>query len=63
MNTKYPPATQDRACMHCMWWDQYNSVAGHCKRMPPSRPDGEAEGFWPMTGRSDWCGEFKRVTP
>jgi hypothetical protein len=25
--------------------------------MPPVRTE-EGEGFWPMTGRNDWCGEF-----
>lgn len=59
MGTDYPPPSQERACLRCMWWQRTNSVVGHCKRMPPARPDGESAGAWPMTGRGDWCGEFK----
>ncbi len=44
-------------CERCLWWARYSSLSGHCKRMPPVREE-TGEGFWPMTGRSDWCGEF-----
>lgn len=59
METEYPSSTQERACMRCMWWARLNSVAGYCKRMPPQRTE-DGEGFWPMTGRGDWCGEYKQ---
>ena len=55
---KHPEPEQRRACMRCIWWQARNSVIGQCRRMPPSRPEGEAAGFWPMTGRADWCGEY-----
>jgi hypothetical protein len=58
METDYPKSTE-RACMCCVWWQFMNSVTGHCKRMPPARTE-EGEGRWPVTGRADWCGEFKR---
>lgn len=59
METDYPKSTQERACMFCAWWQFMNSVTGQCKRMPPVRTE-EGERFWPVTGRADWCGEFKR---
>ena len=59
MRLKFSEANnQLRACMRCTWWEPFNSAAGHCKRMPPVRPDDDAEGAWPMTGRADWCGEY-----
>ena len=54
---------QKRACLRCIWWLARNSVVGQCRRMPPTRPDGEAAGFWPMTGRADWCGEYLEGEP
>mgnify|MGYP000570677826 FL=1 len=63
MQTEYPGHEQKRACMRCIWWLARNSVVGQCRRMPPARPDGEAAGFWPMTGRADWCGEYREGEP
>ena len=63
MESGYPKDDQERACLRCLWWLPFNSLTGHCKRMPPARPHGEAEGFWPMTGRGDWCGEYKSQEP
>ena len=63
MSTERPRDDQKRACLRCLWWRQINSVVGHCKRMPPALIDGESEGFWPMTGRGDWCGEYREGEP
>lgn len=62
MQTEHPPETQARACLRCIWWLKRNSVCGQCRRMPPVRTE-DGEGFWPMTGRADWCGEFQRSAP
>lgn len=55
MDTSIPKTAPN--CLACRWWQKRNSVCGSCRRMPPVRTE-EGEGFWPMTGRNDWCGEF-----
>ena len=62
VETNFPPPDQERACMRCLWWLKRNSVCGQCRRMPPVRTE-DGEGFWPTTGRADWCGEFKGSAP
>ena len=63
MNTKFPEEDQPRACHRCMWWEPWGSLSGECRRMPPARVGDEGEGFWPLTGCGDWCGEFKLAQP
>lgn len=63
MELEHPRDDDKRACMRCLWWRPTNSVVGYCKRMPPARQEGGSEGFWPMTGRGDWCGEFREGDP
>ena len=52
------PKHKGPACGKCHWWCFINSVTGHCKRMPPAA-DFNSGHFWPITGRGDWCGEFR----
>ena len=52
------PKHNGPACCKCHWWCFINSVTGHCKRMPPAA-DFNSGHFWPITGRGDWCGEFR----
>lgn len=44
-------------CARCHYWTFLSSATGQCRRMPPAAhfEDGH---YWPITGRSDWCGEF-----
>jgi len=57
MNTHKPPES-GACCGRCHFWTFLSSVSGQCHRMPPAAhfEDGH---YWPVTGRSDWCGEFK----
>lgn len=59
MNTE-SPGDNMASCNKCHWWCFINSVTGHCKRTPPTAhfEDGH---YWPVTGRADWCGEFKPI--
>lgn len=44
----------------CYFWEPVNSVVGQCHRMPPVADlDGMDGHFWPLTGRADWCGEYR----
>lgn len=56
--TQLPPKPGP-ACSRCHWWDGINSVVGKCKRMPPAAHFDDGR-YWPITGRADWCGEFKQ---
>lgn len=59
MSSLLPPdESQQRACLRCEWWKPLNSVAGKCKRNAPVNIDVNGYGYWPVTGRSDWCGGF-----
>lgn len=53
-----PMPKSGSACGRCMFWDGTRTVAGRCKRMPPAAHF-ESGHFWPITGRADWCGEFR----
>ena len=58
-------------CKDCRWWEDLgeDTAAGICRRRPPmamafQHPDPDSfddleTGFWPTTGSSSWCGEFK----
>ena len=52
-----PMPISGSACGRCRFWSKGSVVAGQCRRMPPAA-DFESGHFWPITGRSDWCGEF-----
>ena len=52
------PKDNCASCSKCHWWSFNSSVTGQCKRYPPAVhfEDGH---YWPVTGRGDWCEEFK----
>lgn len=52
------PSKNRPACCRCNWWSFLNSVTGQCRRMPPAAHFDDGH-YWPITGRADWCGEFK----
>jgi hypothetical protein len=52
------PDQFDGKCKTCRWWVPLNSVAGHCRRMPPAADPDDIQGhYWPITQRDVWCGE------
>lgn len=53
------------ACAHCVYWKAEHTsntpTAGHCHRFPPgihTAPSGTVIQKFPMTDRSQWCGEW-----
>ena len=51
-------------CQSCAFFDrEKNDDVGFCRRYPPSMfflGDDDFESLFPITGLSEWCGEFKR---
>ena len=56
-------------CERCLFWvgfneNEENEQEGECHRLPPqvaatgSTKDPFISCSWPITGASDWCGEF-----
>ena len=50
-------------CSRCKYWDEYGDGqferVGFCLRFPPVI-DSEDEWVSPVTGKTDWCGEYKK---
>ncbi len=61
MDTK-PVDESGPACCRCQWWEATSSIIGKCKRLPPAAHF-ESGHYWPLTGRADWCGEFRFDAP
>jgi hypothetical protein len=54
-------------CETCRWWHQLNKEMqeagiGLCKRFPPSWLN-ENTCAYPVTPRTDSCGEYEKATP
>ncbi len=50
------------SCKGCQFWDEFNpGTHGFCRRYPPSvhGPELDVRVEWPLTHRSDWCGEWR----
>ncbi len=66
----------ENTCASCLFWENASGLfLGTCRRLPPgifairNAPDdleadtdfeAAAEGLWPMTRASDWCGEHQK---
>lgn len=51
-------------CNDCRFWlgSETDNWSGLCRRhAPQSSHDSRWRGHWPITARSEWCGEFQRV--
>lgn len=55
----WPPPPEAATCANCAFFRQ-----GACHRQPPTpvMTDEGVSGFWPETGRKDWCGEWRRMS-
>jgi hypothetical protein len=64
MATKKIPADCMPMCQSCSFFErEKNEDVGICRRYPPSTfflGDDEFDSLFPVTGPSEWCGEFKR---
>lgn len=53
-------------CSNCKYWCGDDDW-GECRRSTPTitikHEDGRLVGMWPETIVTDWCGEWKRMTP
>lgn len=45
-------------CDDCMFWKPLRTVAGQCRRYPPWVECSD-KSSWPVTYRTDGCGEWK----
>lgn len=56
-------SASDLCCENCRFWVDAGEGdgSGECKRYPPTKEiEGEASLYaYTMSGRDDWCGEFK----
>lgn len=56
---------RDPACGSCLHWKTLtvgHTEAGRCRRYPPVAERSYGP-LWPITMRSDWCGEFAAARP
>jgi hypothetical protein len=63
MATKKIPADCMPACISCAFYScEPKDDLGYCNRYPPTlmEIEGNFESCFPVTERTDWCGEFTR---
>lgn len=58
------------ACESCVYWDSISNLytsdgQGHCRRNAPGMQRGREMLFalWPITRKTDWCGEWAERAP
>lgn len=53
-----------KSCDTCLHWkpmkdpDAGRAIKGQCRRGPPTVMDRAQDGVWPITLRTEWCGEW-----